>query len=133
VASYERDGSDPVLEATNALAVALRANVAAAMAVLDRIDVFRENRAAGVPYSELFEQPVEESSSVVEMLAANQERLAAAGAPFRRALANQMVLEGYSQAHIAKRFGVSRQRIAALLAGEPEDLVPKDVEAKTAS
>jgi hypothetical protein len=113
---------DPVLEATNQLAHALRANVAVAMTVLDRIDVFRTNRAAGIPYSELFAEPVETSNSVVEMLATNQERLASSGARFRRALAHEMAVHGYSQTKIAERFGVTRQRIAALLSGEDESL-----------
>jgi DNA-binding transcriptional regulator LsrR (DeoR family) len=41
--------------------------------------------------------------------------LAQVGAAFRRAVAKMMAAEGISQADIARRFGVSRQRIAALL------------------
>jgi predicted transcriptional regulator len=51
-------------------------------------------------------------------LAAAQERLAVAAATFRRAAARELRNEGMSPAAIADAFGVSRQRIAALLSNE---------------
>lgn len=45
------------------------------------------------------------------------ERLVDAGAEVRRAEAVQLRAEGWSQAEIAARYGVTRQRVAALLSG----------------
>ncbi|HTR70468.1 MAG TPA: helix-turn-helix domain-containing protein [Mycobacteriales bacterium] len=109
---------DPLLEATNDLAKALRANVATWMTTLDRIDQFRADRAAGVGYREMVAR--EADPTVILKLAEGQERLAIAGARFRRAVVRMMLDAGVSQAQIAKRFGVSRQRVAALLSEDPQ-------------
>ena len=47
------------------------------------------------------------------------DRLSESGAALRRAEARQLVAEGLSQQQVADLFGVSRQRVAALLSGGP--------------
>jgi hypothetical protein len=113
--------SDPLKIAADELARALRISVADAMIALERLDLFRARRANGTGYDDILaDQP---ERSVVEILSESQERLAQVGATFRRATAKMMASNGISQADIARRFGVSRQRIAALL-DEPEQPKP---------
>jgi predicted XRE-type DNA-binding protein len=107
---------DPLGAAADDLARALRRNVIEAMKALDRLHDFRANRSAGLEYEDLIAAPVERS--VAEILSESQEQLALAGARFRRAAARMMTQQGVSQSDIARRFGVSRQRIAALLSDE---------------
>jgi hypothetical protein len=107
-------GDDAVLDALDELVRAARQNVTDWMTVLERVDRIRNARAAGVPYREMDVA----GRSVIASLAAAQERLAVAAATFRRAAARELRNEGMSSAAIADAFGVSRQRIAALLSNE---------------
>lgn len=111
------DDNDPVVRAANDLARALRASVIEAMDALERLDAFRADRAAGVGYDDLVVAPVDRT--VVAMLSHSQVQLATAGSVFRRAVARMMQEQGVSQADIARSFGVSRQRVAALLGSDP--------------
>jgi helix-turn-helix protein len=110
------EASDPLVAATNELATALRYSVTVSMQALERLDEFRAERVAGIAYAELVDLDVERS--VAEMLSDIQDRLARSAAPFRREAARMMQDQGVSQSDIARRFGVSRQRVAALLSDE---------------
>jgi len=113
---------DPVLEALDELVAVGRANVVAWMGVMERVAEVREMRLQGISYRNM---SLSEGMSVVEAVAANQERLTAAGAKFRRAAVRQLQAEGLGAAAIARAFGVSRQRVASLLADEhAEDRPP---------
>lgn len=103
---------DPVLEALDELVAVGRSNVVAWMGVMERVAEIRAMRLAGAAYKEMSRG---EGVSVVEAVAASQERLTAAGARFRRAVVRQLHDEGMEAAAIARAFGVSRQRITALL------------------
>lgn len=110
--------TDPLVMAADNLAQALRETVSDAMLALERLDHFRQQRRRGMEYHEMVaNQP---ARSVVEMLSDCQDRLAAAGARFRRETVRMLSAEGISQADIARRFGVTRQRVAALLAEEAD-------------
>lgn len=82
--------------------------------VLERSAVLQEARAGGRPYVEIVTE--EQRPLVVEMLTDVLDELSAAGAAFRRAEARALHNDGLSQEAIAKLFGVTRQRVSALLA-----------------
>jgi hypothetical protein len=82
-------------------------------AVLARAEVLRAARAEGRPYADIV--TLEDRPLVVEMLSDVLEELAAAGAAFRRSEARVLHADGLSQEAIAVLFGVTRQRVGALL------------------
>ena len=78
-----------------------------------RIAHIRAERAAGRPYSEIV--PAEERPLVVEMLTTSVRDLEDAGVRVRRDEARALYDEGMTMEAIAGLFGVSRQRVSALL------------------
>ncbi len=97
----------------------LRAAIGRAQRLLadveQRIDALQVARADGKRYEEIV--PVEDRPLVVELLSDVLEELAAAGSSFRRSEARVLHASGMSQEAIGALFGVTRQRVAALLAG----------------
>ena len=83
-------------------------------AVQKRTAVLQAARAQGKDYSEIATE--EHRPLVVELLSDVLEELAAAGSKFRRAEARVLHAGGMSQEAIGALFGVTRQRVAALLA-----------------
>jgi predicted XRE-type DNA-binding protein len=120
VSEPPRPGEDPVLDAAKELGSVIRASVASWMRVLERIEVLHEERGAGTSWPELLESI--ERPTIVEILSENQEQVTLAGVQFRRAVARMLAEHGMSQAEIAGYFKVSRQRVAALLSDDPQDV-----------
>lgn len=81
--------------------------------VLARAALVKRERERGRTYAELVEKA--EHPLVVEMLTAVLDELAAAGSAFRRAEARALHADGLTQERIAVLFGVTRQRVSALL------------------
>ena len=81
--------------------------------VLERAHGLREGRREGRPYSELVAS--EPRPLVVERLTEVLEELSTASAAFRRSEARVLHEAGLSQEAIASFFGVTRQRVSALL------------------
>lgn len=102
-----------VLEALDALTVALRENTQRNEHVIKRAENLKRLRAQGVPWSELVTE--EERPLIVELLSQNMSALASAGSRLRRLEARALHDEGLSMERIAKLFGVTRQRISELL------------------
>ena len=102
-----------MLTALDELVAALKTNDAAIRAMLKRAETLRRARRKGLPYREIV--TAEERPLIVELLSANQERLATAGARFRRAEAKALRGEGLTLDEIATLFGVTRPRVVALL------------------
>ena len=111
-------GDDPLLEALDELVAAGRQNVIDWMALMTRADQVRDARRRGVDYVDM-QLP---GLSVIDAVTGNQERLAGAAARFRRVAARELHRSGLSVATIARNFGVTRQRVAALLS----DSAPQD-------
>lgn len=105
--------SDAVLAALDDLVAALKENDAAIRVMLKRAEAVRRARAKGLPYRDIVR--TEERPLIVELLSGNQERLATAGSRFRRAEAAALRAEGLTLDEIARLFGVTRQRVIALL------------------
>jgi hypothetical protein len=83
------------------------------LAALSRARAIREMRERGLRYSEIV--PREERPLVVELLTHTLNDLSDVGSKFRRVEARALYSEGLTMAQIAELFGVTRQRIAALL------------------
>lgn len=81
--------------------------------VLARAEVLRDGRSAGTTYAEIV--ATEQRPLVVELLTDVLDELAAAGSAFRRAEARALHQDGLSHEAIAALFGVTRQRVSALL------------------
>jgi hypothetical protein len=104
---------DPVLSALDNVRDALLLNVELGTRALEKIERLMARREAGEPWTVIV--PTEDKPLVVEMLSANLERLSAAGSRLRRAQAKALHDEGMTMEQIAVCFGVTRQRVSALL------------------
>jgi len=107
---------DPVLDALDGLVRALRHNAARIEATIARADQIREERLAGRTYREI--ESGEQRPLIVEMTRDNLAALVEAGSRLRRAEARALHAEGMTMEQIAELFGVTRQRVSALLRRE---------------
>ena len=104
---------DDVLVALERVAAALEENNRQNRIASSRCKSVAKQRAKGRSYREIVAE--EDRPLIVEMLTGNLDRLLAAGAELRRAQARALHNEGATMEEIAKLFGVTRQRISALL------------------
>jgi len=104
---------DPVLDALDGLVRALRHNQARIEATIARAERIREQREAGLSYREI--ESGETRPLIVELTRDNLATLVEAGSRLRRAEARALHAEGMTMEQIAELFGVSRQRVSALL------------------
>ena len=112
---------DEVLDALSDLEVALRKNMENAKLMHNRARSIRKARERGLSYRDIVSEV--ERPLIVEMLRANQDRLNSSGKQFRRAEAKALRAEGLTFDQIAAIFGVTRQRVIALVKDEaPADL-----------
>lgn len=81
--------------------------------IRERADVIKHIRQAGRPYRDIV--PMERQPLVVQLLSTIHDRLSVAGSDWRREEARALHREGVSMEQIATLFGVSRQRVSALL------------------
>ena len=104
---------DPVLDALDDLVRALEGNTARINQMLERADEIRRMRREGLPYREVV--PATARPLIVELTRQNLEALHQAGSRLRRSEARALHDEGMSMEAIAELFGVTRQRVSALL------------------
>jgi predicted transcriptional regulator len=105
--------TDPVLDAMRGLAAASRESIDRLQRVIERADEVERLRRAGTSWSEIVSS--REGPLIVELLRDAQEALTEAGARLRREEAQALHNEGITMDQIAEAFGVTRQRISALL------------------
>jgi hypothetical protein len=104
---------DPVLEALTELERVLDANIERARKMKERIHEIRAARAEGRSYVDIVRN--EEGPLIVQMLSQNATALDTYGVRLRRAEARALYDEGMNMEQIAVLFGVTRQRVSALL------------------
>jgi hypothetical protein len=104
---------DPVLSALDELVTVLRLTTERNRTAIRRADAIRRLREQGHRYSEIV--PIEKRPLIVELLTHNLHELSDASSRFRRLEARALYSEGLTMAEIAELFGVTRQRVAALL------------------
>ena len=105
--------NDSVLDALDGLVRALRANSARIEATIARAERIQEQRDEGLSYREI--ESGEERPLIVELTRDNLAALVEAGSRLRRAEARALHAEGMTMEQIAELFGVTRQRVSALL------------------
>ena len=104
---------DPAADALLSLAGVLRGCAEDCARLADRAEAVHVRRTEGAPWSEL--AAVEAQPLIVTVITQLMERLAEAGAAFRREEARALADEGLTHDRIAFLFGVTRQRVGALL------------------
>ncbi len=88
-------------------------NIATGTLMQERIEWFRRQLASGRSIVEAVQD--EDSPPLVELVTHNMDRLHTVGARYRAAQAHALREEGLTMAAIAQLFGLTRQRISALL------------------
>jgi|SRR5690349_17348185 carbamoylphosphate synthase large subunit len=106
-------GSDPFDKALQDLERALAANARRMTQIKRRIAEIRRQRAAGRSYREIVEATTGDLS--VQLITEATQALDEVGARVRRSEALTLHAEGMTMEEIANKFGVTRQRVSALL------------------
>jgi DNA-directed RNA polymerase specialized sigma24 family protein len=104
---------DDFLHALTALEEVLADNSTRETLIRKRIARLRKLRARGVPYAETVSS--EDGPLIVQLLTESSTALDSCGANVRRAEAQALYAEGLTMEQIAERFGVTRQRVSAVL------------------
>jgi Sigma-70, region 4 len=104
---------DTFLEALTALESTLADNQQRATLIRRRIAQLRHLRSQGAPYAEIVS--LSAGPLIVQLLTESSAALDISGASVRRAEARALYAEGLTMDEIAERFGVTRQRVSALL------------------
>lgn len=104
---------DPFLDALTALEEVLADNTRRETLIKRRIARLRRSRAKGLPYTESVHG--EDGPLIVQLLTESATALDTCGANVRRTEAQALHAEGMTMEQIAERFGVTRQRVSALL------------------
>jgi hypothetical protein len=102
-----------LLTALDDVDAAIADNIRRGQEIRDRVGWFRDQLRAGTSAHDLVAE--EAAPRTVEMLTANSNVLDTAGAAFRVRLAQALREDGLTIEAIADLFGVTRQRISALL------------------
>jgi len=109
---------DEVLEVLDEVVRALRENTERAAWALKRAEEIRRKRQAGKSYLDL---ATEGEPLIITKITENLQNLINTGSRLRRAHARALYAEGATLQEIGKLFGVSHQRISAIIhAGEGE-------------
>lgn len=114
--SEGRNGGDDVLVVLAQTLAVLRENMARLEQALRRGAEIREQRLAGRSYQDILEHA--QRPLLIETITTNLRELQRAGHELRRAEAMALRDEGVSLARIAELFGVSPQRVSAILKGQ---------------
>ena len=104
---------DAFLEALTALESTLADNQQRTALIRKRIAQLRHLRSNGASYAEIV--PIRNGPLIVQLVTESSAALDLSGASVRRAEAHALYAEGLTMDQIAARFGVTRQRVSALL------------------
>lgn len=113
VAAHPANTPDPVIEALDELVDALHRNIEANRTAMEQAGTIKDLREQGLDYREIADETG--SPLVVQLVTENLDRLRIHGARLRQAQATALHSEGMTMEEIAELFGVTRQRISALL------------------
>jgi DNA-directed RNA polymerase specialized sigma24 family protein len=106
-------GDDAFLRALTELDQTLADNQQRMELIRQRIDQLRRLRANGSSYTDIVSS--RDGPLLVQLLTESSTALDTSGANVRRAEAQALYAEGLTMEQIAEHFGVSRQRVSALL------------------
>ena len=113
--------ADHVVEALDQLVDALQRNNDRIQHAVTKAASLRRRREAGGSWNEILS--AEERPLVIELIGQNLDELYSAGGRLRRSLARALYDEGLSMEQIARTFGVTRQRVSALLRSPVAEVV----------
>jgi hypothetical protein len=116
------DKPDEVLDALKAAAEGLEENITLLTLALERMVRIREQRLSGMTYSEMVDHS--DLPHLVEIFRTSLHVLERHGHRLRVAGVRTLHAEGLSIDRISELFGVSRQRVSALLRSRPGDSAP---------
>lgn len=119
MATGKRRASDDVMRALDEFTVAVQVSQRKAGQAIRRAGSLRHKRTSGNSWTAITK--AERRPLLVEMATDNLRRLQRAGASLRRAQARALRDEGLSMNEIAGLFGVTRQRVSALLRETEQD------------
>jgi transcriptional regulator with XRE-family HTH domain len=120
------DETTQFVKALDDLELALGDSIEMTERMRARIQFLRRQLAAGLTLPEIV--PAEESPLLVQLLTESANLLHTYGTRVRRTEARALHSAGMTMDEIARLFGVSRQRVSALLRSEPgtaEDSAPE--------
>ena len=112
-AGQEPPGHDPTLLALEELVAAAEQVGRMTEHVCSRARHIRAGRLEGLPYRQIVAD--EDAPLIAALLTENIQRLEAAGTRFRQAEAHALHEEGMTMEEISRLFGLTRQRISALI------------------
>jgi hypothetical protein len=121
----EPTDGDEVLQAIDSVVQALTDNLNRTEVALERAAEIREQRFAGQSYAAIYEHS--ERPLLLEILTISVHELSEAGHRLRTSQASALRREGLSTQRIAQHYGVSRQRIMALLRSASDIVSQEDV------
>jgi hypothetical protein len=104
---------DAFLQSLTALEAVIAENDRRARLIKKRMARIRSARAKGLSYSDTLSD--EDGPLIVQLLTESATALDTCGANVRRAEAQALHGEGMTMDQIAERFGVTRQRVSAVL------------------
>jgi hypothetical protein len=104
---------DAFLQALSALEHVITENDRRAKLIRKRMERIRRARDRGLPYSDSVSN--EDGPLIVQLVTESSTALDTCGASVRRAEAQALYDEGMTMDQIAEHFGVTRQRVSALL------------------
>ena len=111
-------GDDAVLDVLDEVMTALRENTERAHRALARAEVIRAERESGRSYREI---AADGEPLIITLVTENLQSLVNAGSRLRRAHARALYSEGATLQEIGKLFGVSHQRISAIIHSSDEE------------
>ena len=117
---------DPVLDALRNLRRVLDESLERNRAAYERAKQLESMRDEGLHYRDIVQ--MESRPLIVEILTVQLKAVAEASSLFRKAEARALYSEGLTMTEIASLFGVTRQRVAALIdrPGDEQSLREKD-------
>jgi hypothetical protein len=111
-ASFASD-RDEVLEVLDDVVAALKENTERAKRAMERAEQIRVRRKKGMSYSEIADDGY--GPLLIRLVTENLQNLADKGSRLRRAHARALYSEGATLQEIAKMYGVTHQRISAII------------------
>ena len=115
--------ADHVVDALGQLVDALHRNNDRIERAVTKADVLRSRREAGESWKEIV--AADDRPLIIELIGQNLDELYSAGGRLRRALARALYDDGMSMEQIARTFGVTRQRVSALLRSPTAEVVQR--------
>jgi hypothetical protein len=110
------DSADEVVDAMLDLVTALRENSERNDAMVQRANRIIDARRSGKAWRDII--VAEDRPLIVELIGQNLDAIYTSGGRLRRAQAKALHDEGLSMEQVARLFGVTRQRVSALLRDE---------------